>query len=252
MSLKHTYLLKLLGQVSKAGLCIALLMVVTVSAADFTRGLTAYDAKDYHKAFQQWQPLAEQGDEYAQTGLGLLYHFGSGVAKDYQEAVRWYRLAAQQGSIVSQDMLLSLQNTMSGWNVKSNAANVVLVNLEKSVKTKVSGRVAFSQVGTKHLYFVIEYHHLQCEITKDSDKPATEIWFFNHRAISMAKVCTKYADSKNRYFYLTPENNADSKFVITTFRHAVKKVVIKTDTLRFKMPVKGFINVWNSVSLKAL
>ena len=38
---------------------------------------------------------AEQGDAGAQYGLGLNYEFG--VSGDLAEAVRWYRLAAEQG-----------------------------------------------------------------------------------------------------------------------------------------------------------
>jgi len=40
--------------------------------------------------------LAEQGYPLAQATLGLMYTEGEGVAQDYQEAVRWYRLAAEQ------------------------------------------------------------------------------------------------------------------------------------------------------------
>lgn len=41
--------------------------------------------------------IAEQGDAVSQFNLGLMYDTGEGVTQDYQEAVRWYRLAAAQG-----------------------------------------------------------------------------------------------------------------------------------------------------------
>ena len=34
----------------------------------------------------------------AQHNLGVMYHNGQGVPKDYAEAARWYRLAAEQGN----------------------------------------------------------------------------------------------------------------------------------------------------------
>ena len=33
----------------------------------------------------------------AQTNLGNRYRNGEGVPQDYKEAVKWYRLAAEQG-----------------------------------------------------------------------------------------------------------------------------------------------------------
>ena len=40
---------------------------------------------------------AEQGDADAQFRLGSNYDLGKGVEQDYQEAARWYGLAADQG-----------------------------------------------------------------------------------------------------------------------------------------------------------
>ena len=45
---------------------------------------------------------AEQGDPDAQSILGLMYANGEGVLKDDTEAVRWYRLAADQGVALTQ------------------------------------------------------------------------------------------------------------------------------------------------------
>jgi TPR repeat protein len=40
---------------------------------------------------------AEAGDAEAQFDLGFMYYEGEGVPEDHAEAVRWYRLAADQG-----------------------------------------------------------------------------------------------------------------------------------------------------------
>ena len=39
----------------------------------------------------------EPGDEYAQATLGFMYHVGEGVEQDFEEAVRLYEMAAEQG-----------------------------------------------------------------------------------------------------------------------------------------------------------
>lgn len=47
---------------------------------------------------QQITQMAEQGDETAQVTLGGMYISGQGVTQDYQQAVKWLKLAAEQGN----------------------------------------------------------------------------------------------------------------------------------------------------------
>ena len=48
---------------------------------------------------------AERGDSGAQVQLGLAYENGTGVKRNYQEAVKWYRMAAGQDNITGQRLL---------------------------------------------------------------------------------------------------------------------------------------------------
>ena len=45
---------------------------------------------------------ADRGVRNAQCSLGLCYMHGEGVERDLKEAVRYYRLAADQGHVVAQ------------------------------------------------------------------------------------------------------------------------------------------------------
>ncbi len=45
---------------------------------------------------------AEKGDAIAQAKLGDMYYNGEGVQKDYAEAARWYKKAAEQGDVIAQ------------------------------------------------------------------------------------------------------------------------------------------------------
>jgi uncharacterized protein len=76
-----------------------------LAAQDFQKGLAAAQAGDYATALQEWTPLAEAGDAFAQRNLGLMYSKGQGVPQDYAEAVKWYRLAAEQGKASAQNNL---------------------------------------------------------------------------------------------------------------------------------------------------
>ena len=53
--------------------------------------------QDCVEAVKWYRLAAEQGDACAQYRLGSMYDYGDGVAEDRAEAVRWYRLAAEQG-----------------------------------------------------------------------------------------------------------------------------------------------------------
>jgi len=66
-------------------------------SADFAKGLDAYQMGDFATAFEEWIPLAEQGDASAQYNLGVMYRNGDDVTQDYNSAINWYILAAEQG-----------------------------------------------------------------------------------------------------------------------------------------------------------
>ena len=53
--------------------------------------------KDDAEAVKWYRLAAEQGHANAQYNLGVMYDNGIGVLKDDAEAVKWYRLAAEQG-----------------------------------------------------------------------------------------------------------------------------------------------------------
>ena len=52
---------------------------------------------DYGKAVKWYRMAAEQGSADAQFALGVMYGNGDGVPRDYSEAVKWWRKAAEQG-----------------------------------------------------------------------------------------------------------------------------------------------------------
>jgi TPR repeat protein len=55
-------------------------------------------AKDYAEAVRLYRLSAAQGHAAAQNNLGVMFENGKGVATDRAEAIRWYRLAAAQGN----------------------------------------------------------------------------------------------------------------------------------------------------------
>ena len=69
---------------------------------DYNKGVNAYDAGNFEEAVKWWRKAAEQGFAEAQYNLGQIYGRGEGVAQDYAEAVKWYRKSAEQGDADAQ------------------------------------------------------------------------------------------------------------------------------------------------------
>jgi TPR repeat protein len=101
-----------------AAMCgvLALLLVVGVAQA---AELTARDQhftgakyfsglgvdKNYLEAEKWYRLAAERGYARSQTALGKLYDEGLGVKQDHDEALKWYRRAADQGEPEAQFLL---------------------------------------------------------------------------------------------------------------------------------------------------
>ncbi len=80
----------------------ASLGINNTQAESFEEGKEAYQAKDYNRALEILEPLAEQGNSQAQVTLGIMYDNGHGVPLDQSEAIKWYIKAAKQGVPVVQ------------------------------------------------------------------------------------------------------------------------------------------------------
>jgi TPR repeat protein len=61
------------------------------------RGRTAVAEKNYGEAMRWYRMAADQGNAAGQNGVGVLHAEGLGVPRNYIEAMRWYRQAADKG-----------------------------------------------------------------------------------------------------------------------------------------------------------
>lgn len=102
-------------------LSITLLVLLTAThahAADYQRGVEASLRRDFVAAFQEWEPLARQGDASSQFQLGWLYIEGNGVPQNLEQGVQWYTQSAQQGYAFAQTALGRMYE--SGTGVQTN------------------------------------------------------------------------------------------------------------------------------------
>jgi uncharacterized protein len=84
-------------RVLKYAVCMALLLPVAAMAASLDQAKAAVEAGKFAQAADMYRELAATGDAKAQYNLGLMYARGDGVAENLLDAVKWYRLSAEQG-----------------------------------------------------------------------------------------------------------------------------------------------------------
>ena len=89
-------------------ICLTLALFILSACGDYEKGADAYKEGDHATAFSVFQPLAENKGFLslfyaaedvinAQANLGEMYQYGKGIPQDHKTAVKWYRLAAEQG-----------------------------------------------------------------------------------------------------------------------------------------------------------
>lgn len=83
----------------------------------------AVAAGNYAGARRLLRTLADNGDAGAQFMLGELYRLGQGVARNEDEALRWYRKAARQADAAAQGALGAMY--LGGHGVAQNNATAL-------------------------------------------------------------------------------------------------------------------------------
>ena len=85
---------------------------------EYQLGAMYYSGKgvdqDVQEAIRWYRMAAEQGYSEAQNRIGDLYYSGEGVEQDVQEAIRWYRMAAEQGHAEAQNHMGDLYYSGEG------------------------------------------------------------------------------------------------------------------------------------------
>lgn len=83
-----------------------------------TLGDKYYEVKNYAEAVKWYRKAAEQGHAGAQANLGFMYRNDFGVKQDYVAAVEWYRKAAEQNDAHAQNNLGFMYQ--GGYGVRQN------------------------------------------------------------------------------------------------------------------------------------
>ena len=79
----------------------------SLAAESMASAVALYEAGEYEAAFVPLVEIADEGSADAQYLLGLMYAQGQGVAQDFYQAGKMYRLAGDQGHAAAQINLCS-------------------------------------------------------------------------------------------------------------------------------------------------
>lgn len=82
---------------------------------ELLQGLVAFVQGDYSKAVPIAGKYALLGDSRAQGAVGSMYYFGLGLPLDRQEGIRWFSLAAAQGSQSDRETLAAAISGTLEW-----------------------------------------------------------------------------------------------------------------------------------------
>jgi len=75
-------------------------------------GLKYYSKKQYDKALEYFRLAADQGFPFAQSNLGYMYQNGYHVEKSIMKAFEYFQLAADQGFLFAQSNLDYLKSSI--------------------------------------------------------------------------------------------------------------------------------------------
>lgn len=104
----------------------------------YSIGLMFEKDKNYIEAIKWYKLAAEKGDLYAQNNLGSIYKNGQGVMRNYNEAIKWLRLAAEHGSVDDQ---YNLGEMYEETNDYTNAKIMFQKALQSSIKINLNSSI---------------------------------------------------------------------------------------------------------------
>lgn len=82
--------------------------------------------------------------------------------------------------------------------------------------------------------------------------PEVITMIFNGQAVKMARSCNSFFDADNTYYSYTPATEKGHSFVVNLFKTSTYPIELIFDGDNLRIPVQGFIKVWNSAGGNAI
>ncbi len=136
---------------------------------------------------------AESGDADAQVLMGLMYHYGCIVSKNYRIAENWYEKAADQDDSFAESQLRSVRNTKNRENGSSTEERMKL-----ALNAEYEGTATVE------------------ELTRDRDKYIGKVvklicYGGNYRSTSSRPRLSVYGNNFDFYIYMDLPDNKEAR-----------------------------------------
>lgn len=119
-------------------------------------GITYYEGsgvpKNYPEAMKWFLKAANQGNADAAAMLGMMYEAGEGVASDSAEALKWYRIAAKKGNKTAQARVEALEAAQQATaEIAVLDTEMTALEKEKTALEKELEAMKLFETGAKYL-----------------------------------------------------------------------------------------------------
>lgn len=157
------------------------------------------------------------------------------------------------GSLIStQSYATEIEDFMSWVQLGNGAAWIKYTSNYNNESKILASEISHSKSGYQRLYFR-EYYAGDINICKYTTAiPESTTMIFDGQAVKMSRWCSKFGDSNNYYFSLTPETERGHNYVVNLFEIATSPIEIQFNYEKTYFPVIGFTKAWNSAGGNAI
>ena len=163
-------------------LILALFLILSCSTAwgvDFEKDAAAVAPEDFTTAIAQWKPLAEQGNAGAKHNLSLMHSQGSGLIENDKEAVKWFRLAVEQGDVLSPLAFGVMSDEAKAKTPKITVKKILAFTIFDNNRDVGTGELLLWAIGIVIAYFLARWWWLGGK----KEKPLGKLYEILHSSI---------------------------------------------------------------------
>ena len=141
----------------------------------------------------------------------------------------------------------------SSWVENDNGNASVAYSSDYNDETKIfEAKISHSKSGIQRLYFSDYFYESSNSCKYESIVPDSTTVIFSGQAVRMSSWCTKFTDTGDYYYSLTPSTERGHNYVINLFKIATSPIEIQYNNETLYFPVMGFTKAWNSAGGNAI
>ncbi|MDO6562714.1 tetratricopeptide repeat protein [Amphritea sp. 1_MG-2023] len=138
-----------------------LLTLNTASAASLSKGMQAFEAKDYNTAMSELKPLVSDNNLDAMNLVGQMYELGLGVEADEQQAVKLYNRCSAQGHLGCVNSFRAYKN--KGYKVELKSVQPAAENGDANAQNRLGEMYEFGYGVTRDAAQAIQWYQLAAD-----------------------------------------------------------------------------------------